>query len=149
MPFHRILVLQSVEDDITEYRMWRMHHSPSLVDYEFENCYAIELTDEQKTLPTDVMMMQVENAKLDENRLVDRLTQKIATFKPDLVVVHFGFAFMRFPKEMFAVLRTLRTRFPALKLGVELAESLIPRIPGGAEMFDDNDEIRDLITHMF
>jgi hypothetical protein len=63
MSFHRILVLQSVEDAITERRMWRMRNSPSLEGYEFENCYAIDLTDAQKALPTEVMMEQVDNAK--------------------------------------------------------------------------------------
>jgi hypothetical protein len=147
--FQRILVLQSVEDAITERRMWRMRNSPSLKGYEFENCYAIELTDAQKTLPTGALMEQVENAKLDESSLIERLTHKVTTFKPDLVVVHFGFVFMRFPKEMFAVLKTLKAKFPSLKLGIEHAESLIARIPRGAEIFDDNDEMRKLIEHMF
>jgi hypothetical protein len=149
MAFSRILVLQSVEDYITESRMRRMRTSPLLEGCEFECCYAVELTGAQRELPTFTMMGAVEDSVLDKDSLAVRISRKVITFNPDLLVVHFGFVFQRFPEKLLAALESVKTSFPKLKFGIEDAAFVISRFPGAARIFDDDDEIRRLIDCMF
>ena len=73
MAIRRVLVLQSVEDRVTAFRKLRMEQSPYLKDYEFEHCYAVELTKEQQKLPTPRMMEQVALQGFDSNSMLTRL----------------------------------------------------------------------------
>jgi hypothetical protein len=149
MRLRRVLVLQSVEDEITERRSRRMRESPFLRGNHFEQFYAIELTKEQRRQPTPLMMQQVENATLDETELTERLTRSIDRFKPNVLVVHLGFVFRRYSEAMLAALATIKARFPHIKIGVEHSERLTSMDPGLKMIFDESKEIQDLVAEIF
>ena len=148
MPYQRILVLQSVDDEITHRRKMRMEHSPILQNYAFDFCYAIDLTDEQKALPMPLMMDKVEQSTIDEGDLLERMSQKVLTFKPDLLIVHAGFVFRRFPEEMLSALNALKTRFPDLDMAIESRGRFAQQSEFSA-IFESSTEISMLVDQIF
>ena len=149
MSSHRVLVLQSVEDRVTEFRRQRMEQSPYLQDYEIEQCYAVELTGEQRELPTPLMMNQVYEQGFDSDSLLARLEQRIHSFSPDCLAVHVGFVFMSFPEEMLSVLRTTKNKFPRVRIALEPGRLNLDIIPDYHTFLDDSEETRELIRHIF
>ena len=117
MPIHRILVLQSVEDEITAKRKQKIESNPELQEYEFAFCYAVELTAEQKAMSAEEIVHAVSGQPLDADKLAERLARAISAFKPDLLIVHPGFVFRTFQQSFLAALKTIRAQFPELKLG--------------------------------
>lgn len=117
MPIKRILVLQSVEDEITDKRKNKILNNPELNEFTFAFCYAVELTVEQKALPTQEMVNAVAAQSLAADDLAARLITAINAFNPDLIIVHPGFVFRSFQPAFLAALKSIRAQFPALKLG--------------------------------
>jgi len=145
----RILVLQSVEDEITYRREMRIKRSPLLRDYNFKHIYAIELKDEQQELPTPLMMEQVVQGSLDGEELLDRLVRKVIAFDPNILIVHAGFVFHRFPHEMISALKSLKDKFPNLRIGIQSRIRFGRDRPELQTLFEDSEEIRGLIERIF
>lgn len=146
MPIRRILVLQSVEDSVTQHRKLRMEQSPFLRDYKFDHCYAFELTKKQKASVTFEMIEQVKRALLDETDLIKRLEKEIRKFEPDALIVHYGFVFRRFPSEMSSALVIIKSKFPNLRIGIEEREPIASELK---LILDSSNEIRSIITEIF
>ncbi len=136
----RILVLQSVLDGATLHRKKRMDQSPFLQGYMFRHFYVLR---------------NVRQPTLDQADLFERLATDIADFKPDIVIVHTGLAFRYFPKQIIATLRSIKTKFPNLRIAIQqhhskLSERLsVQEIAHLEDIFDDSDEARDLINNIF
>ena len=142
----KIIILQSVQDSITFRREMRIQNSPFLQEYEFEHIYAIVLSPEQQRLPTELMMMQVDQNKLDGEDLLKRITAKLESFKPDILIIHSGFVFHRFPEEMLSVLKSLKTSYPTLRMGIQ---SHFYKDNEQLGIFEYSSEIDDLISKIF
>jgi hypothetical protein len=57
--------------------------------------------------------------QLSVDYLVDRLTRKITQFEPEIVLVHTGLAFDRFPVDVSDVILAVSRLFPHLRIGLE------------------------------
>jgi|GEM_PF-6874207 len=115
----RALILNSVDDDETMHRKRRMDESPILSKYLINHSYAIELSDEQKLLPANVMMSQIINGTIGEVDMFNRLKTNIMNYNPDVLLVHTGFVFRAFPSEIISVLDKIKSEFPNLKIGMQ------------------------------
>ncbi len=146
MPFKRILVLQSVEDAITERRKQKITNDPMLKEYEFAFGYAVELSDEQKRMRIPEMVSQVANQPFDADGFLRRLTQQICEFHPDLIVIHRGFVFKTFWEEIVPELKLIRLQFPEIILGLHQFEQAAPEV---RQVFDNTAEIQALVEIMF
>ncbi len=146
MSSKRILLLQSVEDAITARRKQKMLRDPALKCYEFAFGYAVELSDEQKRMPIPEMVRQVSNQPFDADGFIQRLTQQIREFQPDLIVVHRGFVFKTFWEEIVPELKMVRLQFPDIALGLHQYERNAPEI---RQVFDGTPEILAVVEQMF
>lgn len=149
MPIHRVLVMQSVEDAITDKRKHKIENNPALADYQFAFCYAVELSYDQKAIPIPIMVNQVSREPFDTNKLIARLGKHIRAFNPDLLVVHFGFVFEAFPNEILTALKTIRTEFPNVKFGLRNAHLQSLRLDDIKTVFDGNAETLELVEKIF
>jgi hypothetical protein len=146
MGIKRIIVIQSVEDGITEFRQFRIKINPILKAYDFEFCYAIELKNEEKNLSTGQMMLSVETRIFSSSDLFDRLTKQIESFNPDALIIHSGFVFMRFTIEMVSVLKSIKAIYPSIRYGIQDYEYFKPEF---AYLFDGSDELNKIIQNIF
>lgn len=145
----KILILQSVQDQITDRRELRMKESPSLQDFEIEHIYAIELTHEQRKLSTPAMMSDVCSRAPDEKKLFDRLAKQVATFKPEFLIVHAGFVFYEFPQQVLSSLKALKERFPELRIGIESHGNALLTESELRSVFDQGRTTSELIQKLF
>ncbi len=144
MSIRRVLVLESVDDGITEYRKRRAELSPELLNYEIRYCYAVDLTERQRVIPPQVMMQEVEEAGLDVAEFSRKMKACVDEFVPDALVVHDGFVFHWFTGTMVAGLRDVKVAFPALRIAVENGQWHARGIQGFFDVFDDDTELEDL-----
>ena len=81
----RILVLQSVNDQITRFREIRIKQSPFLQNYEFKYVYIIKLTsnDKRNKQTIEKAIERALNTSLDEKELTRRLKLEILKFNPN------------------------------------------------------------------
>jgi hypothetical protein len=152
MSNQRILLLQSVQDRITDRRIWRIKNNPELKDYTIENFYAIELSNSQREKDVDDMMMEVETQGINEDDLLKRLDLKIQSFQPEVLIIHGGFVFRKFPKIFLKVLSKLKTKFPTIRFGLQGQEYLDFRIdvfPEFKKIFEKSFEMDILIKKIF
>ena len=149
MQKQRVLILQSIEDNCTHHRMARMQQSPLLNGYMFQNCYVIEITEEQKTLPTDMMMDEVVANELNQTDLLKRLETSVREFDPHILLVHYGFAFDSFTVEVLNALNSLKAKYPMLIIGLENIFSLPNSLQQFQILFESNGEIDMLLGEIF
>jgi hypothetical protein len=152
MTLQRIMVVQSVNDDITFRREARIQYSPILQDYEFEHFYLIELTEEQQRIHPRLMMNEIRNAGLDKEQLLERIIQRIHAFKPDTLIIHGGFVFNSFLDDILFVLRQIKKQFPELRIGFEKLDQVNPEsqhYPEVQAVFDGSSDIKALIEKIF
>lgn len=148
MSIQRILVLQSVQDDITDRRIERIGNSPFLQGYSIEHCYAVELTEEDRRKLMPQMMFEVTSRPLDEEDLLGRIEANIQSFRPDALIVHAGFVFHRFPDTFMRVLSALKARYPSIRFGIEGARGLDADL-GLDAVFEQSSEMQDLVALLF
>jgi len=116
---HRIIFLQSVEDEITHRRISEIQEHPGLKGCEFSFCYAIELKDADKKLhPINIVtkVLRKGNFIFEPELMVERLKQEITSFKAEMLIVHPGFVFKFFYLDFNASLETIQKEFPDLKI---------------------------------
>ncbi len=148
MPFHRVLVLQSVDDEITFRRRLHIEQDPLLEPCDFQYCFAIELTERQKRIPVEDMMREIYLQPFDERGLEDRMSTLVLSFSPDLVVLYYGAILEWFSDPLMATLKRIRKRFPELHFGIH-SRYPIREIPGAEHVFEDTPEIRAFSSQMF
>lgn len=148
MPFQRILVVQSVDDDISRYRKQVITYNPLLQAYDFSFCYAIPLNDIQKRMSIPSMMGQLFEQPVDDYALEERLALQIMAFKPDLVVVYYGAILRNFASELMCALKIVRARFPYVTFAVQTTYPL-STIPDAALVFDKSPDVHSLVQLMF
>ena len=141
----RVLVLQSVEDELTRNRMAIRRASPALDDYIVEYCYAVELTKGQHEMDIFTMMAQVTSDPIDEDDLLRRLDAKITSFHPDILMVHSGFVFSTYPRQCLSALLSLKSKHPELRIGCQSRGGLDPASRRlFDQVFEQNNELNKL-----
>lgn len=148
MPIQRILVVQSVEDDITLYRKQAITLNPLLRAYDFGFCYAIPLNDFQKRMSIPAMMGQLYEQPLDDYTLEERLALQIMAFQPELVVIYYGAILRHFTTELMCALRILRARFPNVTFGIQ-SNYPLSSIPDATLVFDRSPNVHSLVQLIF
>ena len=138
----RVLVLQSVHDEIARLRERRLLHSPLLQEYSFRHVYAIEWSQAQKITP----LQAVQAFRKEE--LFERVAKEIESFAPHVLIVHAGFVFQRFPEDMFWVLTSLKKKYPFLKIGIE-PKMKIRRVPEITSFDNADSRVSWLIKQVF
>lgn len=140
MPVQRILVLHSVLDAVTSRRISRITGRSTLKNYEIRHCYA---TQNLQLLPSLTSQRRTEyEADLERN-----LNSQVKEFSPDLLVVHFGSAFLELQDVFVRVLARLKTKYSGLRIGIEDAYDLEEYIPDQVlnSLFEQSDEVRAII----
>jgi hypothetical protein len=117
----RILVLQSVNDQITRFREIRIKQSPFLQNYEFKYVYIIKLTsnDKRNKQTIEKAIERALNTSLDEKELTRRLKLEILRFNPNYLIVHAGMGFLRFTGQILNSLMAIKADHPNLIIGLE------------------------------
>src|SRR3981081_1320310 len=115
----RVLVLQSVNDALTARRMERIANSPRLSKYSIRPSYAIRLSRQQQAMDVSEMMGAINEIGVDTNRLLEDLNKVFVDVQPEFFVIHSGFVFTRFPREILGVLRKLKKQHPSVRFGIE------------------------------
>ena len=145
MPY-RILILQSVRDEITSRREIHIQHSPLLREHTFDYLYAMEFASLGETQPLNARVLKSQQNSLDERELLSRLTERVNWFKPDILVVHSGSVSQSFPEQLWFVMTALKGSHPQLRIGFQ------PRSferEGPKPFFEYSTEMHDLMTKMF
>lgn len=107
MATRRVLVLTSFNE-----RLDHLRNNPSLTGYEFDSLGAVDLMH------------------LDRHGLLLRgeLERRILTFRPGFLVVHTGYAFLSYPKEMITQLCSLKSDFGKLRIGLQRGPRFVAAI---------------------
>ena len=92
----RVLVVNSVNDELTENRARAQSQSLRLAEYEIRHEYAVLLLPPLCSAEPQVVMEYVAAQGLDENEFYRRIENTIKTFRPTVCVVHAGFVFHEF-----------------------------------------------------
>ena len=149
MSFHKILLMQSVEDVITLRRRQKIESNPAVQGCEFAHCYAVELKSEQKLMRVGQMMESVMAQPFDQDGLTQRLIRQIGEFNPDLLLVHPGFVFRMYTNEVLSALKIVKAQFPNLKFGLLNSEDPLAYINNATkEFFDSDAELQELIEQV-
>jgi hypothetical protein len=149
MSLQRIIILQSVQDDLTEFREFRMESNPVLKAYKFLHTYAIELTDEEKRLPMFSMMNKVKACKFNSADFEQRLDKLFLDFNPDAFIIHKGFVFDQFTDVIIRTLISLKLKYPKVRFTIEYAKQMISQNPSLSQIFVDDVELKIIIENIF
>ncbi len=116
---YRVLILQSARGDTSRRREIHLANSPLLREHIFDHLYVMDTMPLDETLPIPARAMQVQDSLLDEQALLARLAERVQSFRPDILLVNSGSAFLTFPEQMFFVLQTLKATYPELRIGFQ------------------------------
>jgi hypothetical protein len=142
-----VLVLQSVNDDLTYRRIERARRNPSLDKYHVSHAFLVELDEAEQSLDVHEVMFRVEARVLDSDNLFNRLDRQISELRPAILVVHGGFVFCRCPELVLGVLERLKVRHPGLRFGLEAR--YVPPSIAQATLFECSKEMTRLISQLF
>ena len=145
MPY-RILILESARDDTARRREIHIAYSPLLHGHTFEHVYALEPVPLDDTSPFPARLVQVQQESLDEKALLERLTERVDAFQPDILLVNSGVAFHNFQEQMLFVLQTLKAAHPRLRIGFR-PRSFEHDMP--KPFFEYSEEMRELLEMVF
>jgi hypothetical protein len=78
--------------------------------------------------------------------LLHRLNERIAAFRPEILLVHSGALFQQYPDEMLSMLQRVKFRHPRLRIGFR------PRLfekHGPKPFFEYTNEMSELMADVF
>ncbi|HZM10246.1 MAG TPA: hypothetical protein VFC15_08555 [Candidatus Limnocylindrales bacterium] len=131
MAASRLLIVESINDDLTKRRIASKQAKFAADDLSVEYCYALEST-----------------RRIDKQSLLDYIDRKINSFRPDLMIVHAGFVFSQHPETFLSVLTELSSKHPLLRIGSQMSEIEPGWKSRFALVFEDTKEIRDLAMRL-
>ncbi|MBM4043734.1 MAG: hypothetical protein FJ279_01345 [Planctomycetes bacterium] len=121
----RLLLVESLEDDITVGRHVILAASPRMRDFRIDYIYAIG-EDAKNT------------SSLDKPEFAERLRSRIAEFMPHYVLFHTGHIFQEHISWFEDVVRELRRRFPHVRFGYQ--QKTVMRVSDN--LFTDDEDTR-------
>ena len=117
----RILIVDSVEDDITRRRHQILESSPRLAEYDIDYCYSAEITEEQEEMLRFRMKPELSVTGEEIRR---RIEGKITAFRPHFVLLHTGFVFRDYADEFFRAFSAMKAAHPNTQFGLEERDGL-------------------------
>lgn len=120
----RVLIIESVDDDLTRRRAEHLANSSVLKEYIIDHCYAMEITENDRNKPIQIMMSDVTSRSLKKEDLFRRLDVKTQSFQPNFILLHTGFIFHTFQITFIQVLKQLKTKYPQIKFGYEIRPTI-------------------------
>jgi hypothetical protein len=111
-----VLIVDSIEDEITNNRHRILNSSPLLRDYIIHYCYSTEFDDTQKQ---KISIGQTPYFVLEEKELYSRIEEAIQKHNPDYILIHSGFVFCRYPEIFLDVIEKLKKSHPQIGLGLQ------------------------------
>lgn len=145
MPY-KILVLEPVRDEAASQREQEARQAPALRQHELEYVYASEGVPLDQTVPMQARLVRSQQKALDEDALLHRLNERVTEFHADLLLVNSGPLFRRYPDELLFMMRALKARHPALRIGFH------PRTHdrrGPQQCFEYTNEMGGLLAAVF
>ncbi len=138
----QILIVDSVEDDITRRRHSILENSPRIKGYTINYVYAIELEEKDQFLgPIEIL----DNIEFKEESLYNSLKKRIELLVPDYVLLHTGFIFRAYPNIFYSVFKKLKLDFPNTGFGFqERWEMVVDK-----SAFSDTADVRSLQNLFF
>ncbi len=115
----RVLVINSVDDGLTERRTSLQLQSPQLAAFEVRHSYAVLLPRDLRNAHPEAVMRFVTAHGLDKVDFYNRIEQTVKSFNPSISFVHAGFVFHEFTSQFMAVLRELQAAHPTLNLAIQ------------------------------
>lgn len=128
----RVLLLYSWDDDISQRRWHIISRSPRIQDINVNQTFA--LLDRGEAVTPEILSERIQRAVLEH--------------KPDVLLMHTGTAFRRQPAVFLSAFGTLRTVFPALRLGFELRPGF-EELCRGSGVFEDSPEMHEIEHLLF
>jgi len=107
----RLLIVESVEDEITIGRHELLTASPRMQEFRLEYVYAIG-------------MQATTESEMNRAEFSERLRARITEFRPEYVLFHTGLAFQRNITWYEDLVRELRSRFPNVRFGYQAKQNL-------------------------
>jgi hypothetical protein len=117
----RILVVESIDDEITRSRHRILGNSPRLQEYQFSSCYALDA--EGQDAQEDLLSLMARHPPTEEG-LARNMRKAIQQATPDFVLLHTGFVFQSYQKVFYSVWSCLRQEFPDIRFGYEERDGL-------------------------
>ena len=145
MPY-RILILEAMRDEAAARRELHARAGPLLQQHQLEYLYAAEYVALDETQPMQRRLMHSQEKALDEEALLHRLNERVASFEADLLLVNSGALFRRYPDELLLAMQRLKTLHPELRIGFHprAFEKQPPK-----SFFEYTTEIGNLMTEAF
>lgn len=137
-----MLVLHSYdpsEDEMTQHRIERLALLQSAKNYEFGHTFVCSLEEGR------------EESFRNPEKILLRIATEVERFRPDILLVHTGGAFVRFREVVAGTLRGLKSRFPSLEIGLQFS-AFAPFILEGTDLGDvvsDSEEIGEVSKDVF
>jgi hypothetical protein len=145
----KILVLLTVNDDITLHRIARYQQRPALEDYEIKYCFCKELDEENRRLE------QFEIGKIisgfNRRNCYNMLYNIILPFNPDVVIIHAGFIFNMKVRDFILIVEKLKSRFPHIHFGIEqhtISPIAQKEIQNKSKLFDNSQEMDYILENL-
>lgn len=145
MPY-RILILESMRDEAAAQRELYARERPLLQQHQLDYLYAAEYVALDETQPMQRRVMHSQEKSLDEEALLHRLNQRIASFSADILLVNSGALFRRYPDELLFVVQMLKRLHPGVRIGFH-PRSFEKQPP--KPFFEYTTEIGNLMTEAF
>jgi len=112
-----VLMVDSVNDDITQRRHRALSLSGQLRHIVFEYCYAADLDERQESMLRAGMLPRV---TLNEDSLCAKIEEAIQRFRPQYVLLHTGFVYRQHPDVFVRVFSRLKRTYLGVMFGVQL-----------------------------
>jgi hypothetical protein len=113
----RMLVVLSVNDDISLNRIVRYKQRPALSDYEIEYCYCKELDIENRKLKKNEIAEII--SEFNKENFNFQLQEKIKKYNPDTLIIHAGFIFNMRSGDFISVFKKIKLLYPSIFIGIE------------------------------
>lgn len=150
----RILLLGSINDRISRQKAEMIARSPQFQGVLVEHCYAVNLDPEQlrklaqeEDRFAEYSWWKSAGAQLSPQELQEIIEKKLASFHPDVLLLHTGIVFHRHPETILQVLRQVKIRHSAVKIGYEFRPSV--DYLAGSPVFDHDALTQEAETIMF
>lgn len=125
---YRVMVVESIDDRLSRARAAMMARSPELQGLIIEHCFAVEPTEEdlQEKVGFDEPHKLAEyaawvsrGAPLSYEDLLETMEAKVSSFQPDLIMLHTGIVFHRYPQVFLDALSAIKNKYPHIRVGFE------------------------------
>lgn len=154
---YRILLIESIDDDISRNRAKWMANNPSFNNLLFEHYYPITPTEQDKKYISDHFIYRSgieeyfawldRGAPLLFDNLIVEIEKKVHRFKPDFIILHCGCVFVKHPEIILKALSLIKDNYPHIKFGSD--REITIKNPENERIFDHDDNVKKIEHLLF